>query len=101
MGGADLWPSLFEDGRNWSADIRGLPFSMYAPRGGGGGAVKSLIHISIAYFMQNEGKGVQIACKIAYVLNGRPLSVKDNAPHRGTSFSAHSLYGTEGKKSVH
>ena len=48
--------------------IRGLPLSTYAPRGGGG---SSLLYICIAHYMQ---KGwVQIACKIAYVLNGRPL----------------------------
>ena len=33
----------------------------------------SLLYISIAYyFMQKGGGWVQIACKIAYVLNGRP-----------------------------
>ena len=40
----------------------------------GGGGVESLIYISIAYHMQKGGEGVQIACKIAYVLNGRPPS---------------------------
>ena len=39
---------------------RGLPFSTYAPIGGG----SSLLYISIAYY---RGEGVQIACKIAYV----------------------------------
>ena len=34
----------------------------------------SLLYISIAYGMQKGGEGVQIACKIGYVLNGRPLS---------------------------
>ena len=52
----------------------GLPFSTYAPRGGVGGS--SPLYISIAYYMQKGGEGVQIACKIAYVLNGRPLSEK-------------------------
>ena len=33
----------------------------------------SLLYISIAYYMQKGGGWVQIACKIAYVLNGRPL----------------------------
>ena len=47
----------------------GLPFSTYAPRGGG----SSLLYISIAYHMQNGGGWVQIACKIEYVLNGRSL----------------------------
>ena len=50
----------------------GLPFSTYASRGGGG---SSLLYISIAYYMQKGGGWVQIACKIAYVLNGRPLWV--------------------------
>ena len=40
--------------------------------GGGGGAI--LLYISIAYYMQKgRGKGVQRACKNAYVINGRPL----------------------------
>ena len=50
--------------------IRGLPFSTYAPRGRGG---SSLLYISIAYYMQKGGDGVQITCEIEYVLNGRPL----------------------------
>ena len=33
----------------------------------------SLLYISIAFYMQKGGGWVQIACKIAYVLNGRPL----------------------------
>ena len=51
--------------------LRGLPLSTYAPRGRGS---SSLLYISIAYYMQKGGDEVQIACKIAYVLNGRPLS---------------------------
>ena len=51
---------------------RGLPLSTYAPRGRGGGS--TLLYISIAYNMQKGGEGVQIACKVAYVLNGRPLT---------------------------
>ena len=51
--------------------LRGLPLTTYAPRGRGGGS--SLLYISIAYCMQKGGEGVQIACKIAYVINGRPL----------------------------
>ena len=35
--------------------IRGLPFSMYAPRGGWVGL--SLLYISIAYYMQKGGGG--------------------------------------------
>ena len=33
----------------------------------------SLLYISIAYYMLKGEGWVQIACKIAYVLNGRPL----------------------------
>ena len=54
--------------------LGGLPFSMYAPRGGGRGGSR-LLYISIAYYMQKGGEGVQIACKIAYILNGRPLEM--------------------------
>ena len=46
----------------------GLPLITYAPRGRGGG----LLYISIAYYMQKMKEGVQIACKIAYVIDGRP-----------------------------
>ena len=37
----------------------------------------SLLYISIAYYMQKGGGWVQIACKIAYILNGRPLGSTD------------------------
>ena len=50
--------------------IGGLPLITYAPRGVGG---SSLLYISIVYYMLKGGEGVQIACKIAYVLNGRLL----------------------------
>ena len=53
--------------------IRGPPFSTYAPRGGWVGS--SLLYITIAYYMQKGGGWVQIARKIAYVLNGRPLNI--------------------------
>ena len=36
----------------------------------GGGSC--LLYISLAYYMQKGGGWVQIACKIAYILNGRP-----------------------------
>ena len=52
-------------------NIRSLPFSMYAPRGGG----SSLLYISIAYYIRKGGGWVQIAGKIAYVLNGSKESV--------------------------
>ena len=35
----------------------------------------SLLGIPSAYYMQKGGGWFQIACKIAYVLNGRPLNV--------------------------
>ena len=56
--------------------LGGLPLSTYAARGGRGGS--SLLYIFIAYYMQKGGEGVQIACKIAYVLNGRPLGLITN-----------------------
>ena len=39
---------------------------------GRGGGVKSPIHLHFV-LCAKRGRGVQIACKIAYVLNGRPL----------------------------
>ena len=39
----------------------------------GGGGVKSPIHFHCVLHAK-RGEGPQIACKIAYVLNGRPLS---------------------------
>ena len=53
--------------------LRVLPLITY----GGGGVGSSLLYISIAYYMQKGGEGVQIACNIMYVLNGRPLSASD------------------------
>ena len=38
----------------------------------------SLLYISIAYYMHEGGEWVQIACKIAYILNGRPLSYNES-----------------------
>ena len=37
--------------------------------------MSSLLYISIAYYMQEGGEGVEIACKNAYVIIGRPLGV--------------------------
>ena len=51
----------------------GPPFSAYASRGGG--VNPGLLYISVAYYMQKKGGWVQIACKIAYALNGRPFIV--------------------------
>ena len=60
--------------RHWpwhNYTYRGFPFSTHASRGRGGGA-SSLLYIAIAYDIQKGWEGVQIACKIVYVLNGRP-----------------------------
>ena len=47
----------------------------------------SLLYISIAYYMQKGGGWVQIACKTAYVLNGR-------SPVVYTSIHVHIYEGT-------
>ena len=55
---------------------RGLPLITYAPRGRGGvGGGGGLLYISIAYYMQKMKEGVQIACKFAYLINGRPPDI--------------------------
>ena len=64
--------------RKWP---RGLPLITYAPWGEGGG--QSLLYISIAYYMQKGGEGVQIACKNAYVINGRPPTGLRQSPGGG------------------
>ena len=51
--------------------VGGLPLITFAPMGREVGS--GLLYISIAYYMQKGGEVVQIACKIAYVINGRPL----------------------------
>ena len=38
--------------------------------------MSSLPYMSIAYYMQKGEEGLQIACTIAYVINGRPLIIK-------------------------
>ena len=48
---------------------RGLPFSTYAPRRRGN-EVSYTIPLRIT--CKEVEEGVQIACKIVYVLNGRP-----------------------------
>ena len=53
--------------------LRGVPLITYPPRGGRGG--QSLLYISIVYYMRKGGEGVHIACKNAYVINGRPLKL--------------------------
>ena len=50
--------------------MRGLRSITYAPWGGGGG--KPPIHLYCVLHTK-RGEGVQIACKIVYVINGRPL----------------------------
>ena len=50
----------------------GLPLITYAPRGREGGGVKPALHFYCVLHAK-RGEGVQIACKIAYVINGRPL----------------------------
>ena len=56
-----------------------LPLITYAPRGGGvgGGQVSHTFPLRIQTCVLRGGKkvdGFQIACKIVYVLNGRPLA---------------------------
>ena len=53
-----------------SIGITGLRSITYAPWGGGG--VKAPIHLYCVLHIK-RGEGVQIACKIVYVINGRPL----------------------------
>ena len=55
----------------WSGVLkRAVPLITDARRGEGG---SSLLYFSIAYYMQKGGgEGVQITCKNAYVINGRP-----------------------------
>ena len=42
--------------------------------------------------MQKGGEGVQIACKIAYVLNGRPLCIKEKEIQKSTRNSEMYIY---------
>ena len=52
---------------------RGLPLITYAPRGRGGGQASYTFLLRITCKKKKKGGGaVQIACKIAYVINGRP-----------------------------
>ena len=53
---------------------RGLPLITYAPRGLGGS--KPPIHFHCVLHAKRGG-GVQIACKNAYVINGRPHTAID------------------------
>ena len=54
---------------------RGLPLIMNAPRGRGGGGFKPPIHL-YCILHAKRGEGVQIACQIAYIINGRPQRSK-------------------------
>ena len=50
----------------------GIPLITYAPRGRGWGQASYTFPLRIT--CKKGGEGVQKACKIAYVINGRPLS---------------------------
>ena len=50
----------------------GLPLITYAPRGRGGRG-QAYYTFLVRITCKKGGKGVQIACQIAYVINGRPL----------------------------
>ena len=52
---------------------------MYTPGGGGVWGGSNLLYTSIAYYLQKGGGWVQIACEIAYVLNGRSLAKENSA----------------------
>ena len=59
-----------------TSSVRGRPFIMYAP--GGGGWVQDPIRISYlcnVKKVRTGGRGGQILPKKAYILNGRPLIV--------------------------
>ena len=49
---------------------RGLPLITYVPRGMGGGRVSYTFLLGIT--CKKGGERVQIACKFAYVIDGRP-----------------------------
>ena len=67
-----LFSSLVNKSEN--PETRGFPFSTYTPRGRGG--IKSPIHFHCVLHAKQGGGGVQITCKIAYVLNGKPHGKK-------------------------
>ena len=47
----------------------------------------------MAYYMQKGGEGVQIACKIAYVINGKPLIVEgDNNGQRSEKLNTEAVW---------
>ena len=72
--------------------IRGLPLTTYAPRGRGGQVCYTF---PLRITCQNKGgEGVQKACKIAYVINGRPLRCCGVSIHQGP------LIGEEGDPDV-
>ena len=57
-----------------SSPARGLPFSAYTPKGRGRvSQISYTFSLRIAHtHTQKKGGGVQIACKIVFILNGRP-----------------------------
>ena len=61
--------------------FRSLPCSMYAPRKGGWGQACNTFPLRIT--CKKGVGGDQIACKIAYVLNVRPLSMTIYSKERG------------------
>ena len=50
--------------------LRGLPLITYTPRGRGS---ETSYAVLLRISRKKGGEGVQIACQIAYVINGRPL----------------------------
>ena len=75
MGGGGVFGNFL--GRKWPlhdrpSDLRGLPLISYAPRGRGGGG-QSCDIFPLRIYMQKGWEEVQIACKNAYLINGRPL----------------------------
>ena len=63
---------------------KGPSINYVRTKGEGGGGI---LYISIAYYMQKGGEGVQIACKIAYVINGRPPTTVDYLSNARTQHS--------------
>ena len=66
-------PTLYKDDQGKTIDQRGLPLNTYAPRRRGGGASYTFI----LRITCKRGEGVCIAGKLAYVLNGRSQSNKN------------------------
>ena len=54
-------------------EIMGIPLITYAPRGRGVKVSYNIYFHCVLHAKKGGGEGVQITCKIAYVLNERPL----------------------------